>query len=108
MYLCITSLSEANTLQEVLLKLEKLEEDWDMSFNSSKCQALYVTRRKTPIPSRYFLHNIELESVSAAKYLGVTISKNLSWGNHINNSTKKMQTNLSDFSNATLKFIIKT
>ena len=89
MYLCISSLSEANILQEDLLKLEKWEEDWDMNFNPAKCQVLHVTRFKTPIPSKYFLHNTELESVPAAKYLGVTISEDLSWGNHINNITKK-------------------
>ena len=89
MYLCISSLSEANILQEDLLKLEKWEEDWYMNFNPAKCQVLHVTRFKTPIPSKYFLHNTELESVPAAKYLGVTISEDLSWGNHINNITKK-------------------
>ena len=46
-----------------------------MSFNPSKCQVLHVTRLKTPIPSKYSLHNKELESVSAAKYLGVTIDR---------------------------------
>ena len=33
------------------------------------------------------MHNQELESVDAAKYLGVTISKDLSWNTHINNIT---------------------
>ena len=60
-----------------------------MNFNPTKCQVLHVTRLKTPIPSKYFLHSIELESVSAAKYLGVTISDDLSWGTHIANITKK-------------------
>ena len=60
-----------------------------MSFNPSKCQVLHVTRLKTPIPSKYSLHNTELESVSAAKYLGVTISDDLNWGTHIDNITKK-------------------
>ena len=51
-----------------------------MSFNPSKCQVLHVTRLKTPIPPKYSLHNTELESVSATKYLGVTISEDLNWG----------------------------
>ena len=89
MSLCITSLSEANTPKEGLLKLEKWEEDWDTNYNPAKCQGLHVIRLKTPIPSRYFPHNIELESVSAAKFLGITISEDLSLGNHINNIAKK-------------------
>ena len=89
MYLCISSLSEANILQEDLRKLEQWEEDWDMNFNPAKCQVLHVTRLQTPIPSKYFLHDIELESVSTAKYLGVTISEDLRWGKHIDVITKK-------------------
>ena len=37
--------------------------------------------------SRYFMHNQELESVDTAKYLGVNISRDLSWNTHINNIT---------------------
>ena len=89
MYLCISSLSEANILQEDLLKLEQWEKDWDMNFNPLECQVLHVARIKTPIPFKSFLHNTELESVSAAKYLGVTISEDLRWGKHMDNITKK-------------------
>ena len=76
-------LSETNTLQEDLCKLELWEEAWDMNFNPTKCQVLHVTRLKNPIPSKYFLHIIELKSLSAAKYLRVTISEDLSWGTHL-------------------------
>ena len=34
-----------------------------------------------------FMHNQELESTDTAKYLGVNISKDLSWNTHINNIT---------------------
>ena len=89
LYLCINNLSEANTLQEDLCKLELWEEAWDMNFNPSKCQVLHVTRLKTLIPSKHFLHCIELESDSVAKYLGATISYDHSLGTHIANITKK-------------------
>ena len=89
MYLCISSLSEANLLQEDLCKLEQWEKDWDMNFNHSKCQVLHITKLKTAIPSKYFLHNTELESVPTAKYLRVTISDDLSLGKHVDNITKK-------------------
>ena len=39
--------------------------------------------------TKYILHNIELESVSEAKYLGVTIGDDLSWSSDIDNITKK-------------------
>ena len=60
-----------------------------MNFNPTKCQVIHVTRLKSLIPSKYFLHNTELESVSAAKYLGVTISEDLRCGKHIDVITKK-------------------
>ena len=42
---------------------------------------------KSLVKPRYFIHNQELESVDTAKYLGVTISKDLSWNTHISNIT---------------------
>ena len=68
-----------------------------MQFNPSKCQVIHVTKRKHPIPTQYYLHGVQLESVTSAKYLGVDISNNLTWDEHINRSTKK--------SNQTLGFL---
>ena len=42
---------------------------------------------KKPVMSGYFMHNQKLESVDAVKYLGVSISKDLSWNTHISNIT---------------------
>ena len=46
-----------------------------MQFDPSKCQVLQITNRQTLKHQVHFtVHNIELESVSAAKYLGATIA----------------------------------
>ena len=37
----------------------------------------------------YTIHNQVLEKVEYSKYLGVTISKNLSWKKHVENITTK-------------------
>ena len=58
-----------------------------MEFNPGKCQVIHITRSISPVKFSYFVHNQELESVDAAKYLGVTISKSLSLKTHINNIT---------------------
>ena len=89
MYLAICSEGETITLQNNLFILEQWEQRWDMSFNPSRCQVLHITRAKWPIQTRYILHGIVLESVPSAKYLGVTISDNLSWTPHINSVSKK-------------------
>ena len=60
-----------------------------MQFNPSKCQVLHITRKVKPLSTKYNLHNVELESASAAKYLGVTIADDLTWSPHIVNTTKK-------------------
>ncbi len=60
-----------------------------MSFNPSKCQIIHISKRKTVIDTSYFLHSTKLEAVPSAKYLGVTISNDLTWNTHIENITKK-------------------
>ena len=60
-----------------------------MSFNPSKCQVLHITKAKCPIQTRYIFHGTVLESIPSAKYLGVTISENLSWTPHIDSVSKK-------------------
>ena len=44
---------------------------------------------KCPIQTRYILHSTVLESVPSAKYLGITISDNLSWTPHIDSVSKE-------------------
>lgn len=88
-YLAISSEGESITLQNDLHNLEVWEKEWDMSFNPSKCQVLHITRAKCPIQTKYILHGSALEAVSSAKYLGVMISDDLSWGPHIDSTSKK-------------------
>ena len=89
MYLAISSTTEGQVLQTDLACLEQWEKMWDMQFNPSKCQVLHITRKVKPLNTKYILHNVELESASAAKYLGVTIADDLEWSPHIDNTTKK-------------------
>ena len=97
MYLAISSTTEGQVLQTDLACLEQWEKMWDMQFNPSKCQVLHITRKVTPLNTKYILHNVELASTSAAKYLGVTIADDVSWTPHIDNTTKK--------ANQTLRFL---
>ena len=55
---------------------------------ASKGQVLRVTRLKIPIETKYFLLDTMLDSVSSAKYLGVTVSDDLSWSTRIDNITR--------------------
>ena len=88
-YLTITSESDAQTLQDDLLKLEQWESDWSMEFNPDKCEVIRVTKKQKPIIFPYKLHNIELKATENAKYLGITISEEFSWKPHIENMASK-------------------
>ena len=50
-----------------------------------------VTRSKTSFKYNYILKGHTLESVETAKYLGITISSNMTWNARINNITSKAQ-----------------
>lgn len=65
-----------------------------MEFNPDKCEVLRITRKRNPVIFPYTLHNIQLNSTQEAKYLGVTISQDLSWTKHINNITSKANNSL--------------
>ena len=82
-YLAVSSLQDAQILQQDLDHLHELELQWDMEFNPSKCIVIHVTRAKTPIPNEYLLHGKILDSFESSKYLGVEISGNQLFNTHI-------------------------
>ena len=70
-----------------------------MEFNPGKCQVQHISRANRPIQSQYTLHGEILESVDCARYLGVRISKDLTWNTHIKEILTK--------ANRTLGFVKK-
>ena len=76
-------MDDSLALQSDLDTLQTWENKWDMEFNPSKCKVLQITRARKPIPTKYFLHNQELEATNCARYLGVDLSNNLSFNNHV-------------------------
>ena len=90
LYLAVESQSDTNSLQKELHELENWENRWLMEFNTdTKCQVLRVTRKRDPLYHEYTLHGKILESVDPAKYLGVTITSDLHWNQHISNIVTK-------------------
>ena len=62
-----------------------------MKFNVAKCHSMRVTKHPLPkqIIHNYSLYNQVLENVLSAKYLGITITDDLDWSQHISNVTSK-------------------
>ena len=60
-----------------------------MEFNADKCEVIRITSKKKPIIYSYKIHQTALRSTDQAKYLGVTITPDLSLKCPIDNITKK-------------------
>ena len=82
-YLTVSSANDSSITQSDLDTLRCWERTWDMEFNPSKCQVLHISRSRSPIKSKYYIHGQELEPVDSAKYLEVNIGADLSWNSHI-------------------------
>ena len=72
-------------LQQDLDSLEEWEHTWQMNFNTSKCNVIRImpNKRRKTLTSNYSLHGQTLETTSTNRYLGINISSDLSWSNHV-------------------------
>ena len=86
------SIQDCLILQEVLTSLGQWEADSQMKFNVVKCHSMRVTQHQhhKHILFDYSLHNQTLENVQSAKYIGITISDNMDWGQHISEILSKV------------------
>ena len=91
LYRNIHSLKESLIFQEDLGSLGLWEAKWQMKFNFAKCYTMRVTRHYShkQIIHDYSLHLQTLENVRSAKYLGITITENMDWGQHISGTSSK-------------------
>ena len=89
LYRKVETNADCHALQEDLRSLEEWERQWCMSFNAAKCSSISITRKQKKVLHQYSLHNQILERVDSATYLGVELSSNLTWANHINKTCHK-------------------
>ena len=89
LYRNISSTEDCDLLQSDINKLCEWQNIWQMQFNTSKCFIMHVTHKKKITPYKYHLWNSELGIVDNYPYLGVHLSNNLSWNNHINTTVNK-------------------
>ena len=94
LYREINSDEDRHKLQTDLDGLLKWEQDWKMQFHPEKCVQLSITLKKKPTETSYYMRNHQLEKTNSAKYLGITISSNLSWTPHIDAITSRAYSKL--------------
>ena len=84
-------LQDCLTLQEDLISLGQWEANWQMKFNVAKCHSMRVTQHQhhKQYLFDYSLHIQTLENVQSAKYLGITITDNMDWGQHVSEISSK-------------------
>ena len=87
----IKSHIDCQILQDDLNSLAQWETDWQIKFNIAKCHSMRVIRHlpENIIHFDYSFHQQKLEQVQSAKYLEITITDNLDWGQHISEISSK-------------------
>ena len=88
-YRPITTVNDQTTLQKDLNALDHWSRVWQMEFHPSKCQTLHITRSPKPLLTNYNLYGQQIEAVDSAKYLGVTLTPDLRWNNHVHSVRNK-------------------
>ena len=94
MYIALKPKTNTGALYEDLNILNKWANEWKMNFNLEKCHLIPVTRNKTIIKTQYILHGQLPETVSQAKYLGITVTSDLRWNAQINSISLKANRSL--------------
>lgn len=92
LYRQINNSTDREILQKDINTLFSWSQTWKMQFNANKCFVLPITRkRRNPNNSHYIykLGETPLQYTNSYQYLGITITTNLKWNEHINNIKNK-------------------
>lgn len=79
----ISSPKDCDILQDDLNSIFNWNDIWGMDFNRSKCKHLRITKKKNPIRSTYLLGSEKISLTKEEKDLGLIITHNLAWRDHI-------------------------
>ena len=88
-YRNINTIDDCMSMLKTLTNMHTWTRHNNIRFNASKCKALTITRKKSPLDFIYKLDNLELERVSTEKDVGVNITNSLTWNTHIHAITAK-------------------
>ena len=80
----VTTKADCEELQKDLDRLTSWSNEWGMSFNVAKCNAMTVTNKTTTkVNHDYSMSGKQLVRVKNTLYLGVTLNSKLKWDDHV-------------------------
>ena len=84
-YKPISSCSDFQHVQEDIAAVEKWSTEIFLNLNPSKCKYILISRKRTPTTPEgpLPLGDLPLQRVNTFKYLGVLLSKDMSWSPHV-------------------------
>ena len=89
-YRTIRSHDDSCKLQNDISSLLRWAETWQMRFNNcKKCHILSISRQRHKSSPVYYIGTDVLSTVSSHTYLGITVSSDLKWHEHISNMCLK-------------------
>ena len=89
LYRTITNPSDCSILQRDIDTLQSWANTWQMQFNSKKCHIMSISRQRNIHRYNYTLGTASISYVETYPYLGVTVSSDLRWHNHISSVSMK-------------------
>ena len=94
MYRPVNSQSDVSSLQNDVNSIHRWTVEHGLTLNTSKSHLMPITRSRNPLQTHLTVDSIPLETVYSTKYLGVNISSDLTWGQHISITCKKAKQHL--------------
>ena len=89
-----TNQASSEEIRHGLTKVVEWCDKWLMKLNVKKCAAMRISRKKDIVTPSYNIRGDQIDVVNEYKYLGVKMTKNLSWNHHVEGIVAKANKNL--------------